>query len=60
MTEGHPKGWKGVGMLSRKLRNIPLVGFFHRKLATGSDVIFPRAFFLLVVQNVGWGGGGGR
>ena len=48
MTEGHPKGWKGV-------RSILLVGPFHRKLATGSDVIFPRVFFLVVVQNVGLG-----
>jgi hypothetical protein len=39
-----PKGWKGVRMPNRKLRNIPLVGPFHRKLATGSDVIFPRIF----------------
>jgi hypothetical protein len=38
VTEVHPKGWKGP---------------FYRKLATGSEVIFPRAFFL-VVQNVGW------
>ena len=39
-----PKGWKGVRMPNRKLRNIPLVVPFHRKLATGSDVIFPRIF----------------
>ena len=42
VTEGHPKGWNGVRMPNRKLRNIPLVGPFHRKLAIGSDVIFPR------------------
>ena len=41
VTEGHPKG---VHMSNRKLRNIPLVGPFYRKLATGSDVIFPRIF----------------
>ena len=55
VTEGHPKGWKGVRMPYWKLRTIPLAGPFHRKLATGSDVIFPRAFVLVVVQNVGWG-----
>jgi hypothetical protein len=27
-----------------KLGNIPLVRPFHRKLATGGDVIFPRIF----------------
>ena len=32
----------------------PEVAQYHRKLATVSDVIFPR-IFLLVVQNVGWG-----
>ena len=32
-----PKEWKGV-------RNIPLVGPSHRKLATGSDLIFPAHF----------------
>ena len=42
-------------MLSRKLRNIPLVGPFRRKLATGSDVIFPGAFFLEVAHNGSWG-----
>ena len=31
-------------MPNRKLRNIPLEGPFHRKLATGSDIIFPCIF----------------
>ena len=44
VTEGHPKGWNGVGMPIRKLHNIPIVGTVHRKLATGSDVIFLRIF----------------
>ena len=44
VTEGHPKGLKGVHMPNRKLCNIPLVGIFHRKLATGSDIIFSRIF----------------
>ena len=40
-----PKGWKGVRKPNRKLRNIPLVGPFHRKLATGSS-FFPRIFHI--------------
>jgi hypothetical protein len=44
VIEGQPRGWKGVPMPNRKLHNISLVGPFHRKLATGSDVIFPRIF----------------
>ena len=44
VIEGQPRGWKGVRIPNRKLHNIPLVGPFHRKLATGSDLIFPRIF----------------
>jgi hypothetical protein len=38
------EGVEGCAHANRKLLNIPLVGNFHRKLATGSDVIFPRIF----------------
>ena len=41
-------------MPNRKLRNIPLVGPFHRKFMY-EVTSFSRAFFLVVVQNVGWG-----
>ena len=54
MTEGHPKGWKGVRMPTPEVvQYIFLVGPFHRKLATGSDVIIPR-IFLISSTKVGW------
>ena len=55
VTEGHvtPKGWTGVRLRNRI--SAP-VGSFHRKLATGSHVIFPRFFLIIVVvQSVDWG-----
>ena len=38
------EGVEGCAHANRKLRNIPLEGPFHRKLATGSDIIFPCIF----------------
>ena len=48
------EGVEGCAHAQPEVAQYPIV-VFHRKLATGSDVIFPRAFFLVVVQNVGLG-----
>ena len=49
-----PKGWKGVRMPNRKLRNIPMWDIFTGSWLQEMTSI-SRAFFLVVVPNVGWG-----
>ena len=39
------EGVKGCAHAQPEVAHIPLVGPFHRKLATGSDVIFPAHFY---------------
>ena len=48
------EGMEGCARANRKLCNIPLVGHFHGSWLQ-EVTSFSRAFFLVVVQNVGWG-----